>query len=93
LHRLNFYPGTGQPNEIGVDYTNINIGWKLKDFKKTIELGDYIYAFERILAPILLEFAPEIILISAGFDAATGDPLGGINVPPEGFAYMTFGLQ
>jgi histone deacetylase 6 len=58
-----------------------------------ISLGDYVYAFERILAPILKEFAPEIILISAGFDAARRDPIGGIDVPPEGFAYMTFGLQ
>jgi histone deacetylase 6 len=42
--------------------------------------------------PIAYEFAPELVLVSAGFDAARGDPLGGYNVTPYGFALMTYQL-
>ena len=38
------------------------------------------------------EFAPDLILVSAGFDAAAGDPLGGCNVTPFGYAAMTRAL-
>lgn len=39
------------------------------------------------------EFKPELLIISAGFDSAKGDPLGGIGVTPTGYAYMTQGLR
>ena len=39
--------------------------------------------------PIAREFAPEFVFISAGFDAAYGDPLGGMALSPAGYAYMT----
>lgn len=35
------------------------------------------------------QFNPSLILVSAGFDAARGDPLGGYNVTPEGYAHLT----
>jgi len=41
----------------------------------------------------LKEFKPELLIISAGFDSAKGDPLGGISVTPTGYAYMTQGLR
>jgi histone deacetylase 6 len=41
------------------------------------------------LFPIIESFKPDIILISAGFDSALGDPLGDIGVTPIGYAYMT----
>lgn len=55
---------------------NVNIPWNAKG------MGDmeYIAAFQRIILPIAYEFAPELVLISAGFDAALGDPLGGCKV-------------
>jgi acetoin utilization deacetylase AcuC-like enzyme len=43
--------------------------------------------------PIIKEFKPDLILISAGFDSALGDPLGQIGVSPAGFAYMTWCLR
>ncbi|CAI9586282.1 unnamed protein product [Staurois parvus] len=54
-------------------------------------MGDteYILAFHRIVMPIAYEFNPQLVLISAGFDAARGDPLGGCRVSPEGYAHMT----
>jgi len=49
---------------------------------------DYIYMTERILLPICKEFSPDLILISSGFDSARGDPLGGLSVDPEAYAYI-----
>ena len=51
--------------------------------------GEYIGIYEEILKPIALEFKPEIILVSAGFDICMGDPLGGMSVTPAGFAGLT----
>jgi len=55
--------------------------------------ADYIYAFERVLMPIAREFDPELVLVSAGFDAAQGDPLGGCLVTSKGYAHMTHMLK
>jgi acetoin utilization deacetylase AcuC-like enzyme len=50
--------------------------------------GEFMGIYQRILMPIALEFKPELILVSAGFDIYYGDPLGGMNVTPTGFAGM-----
>jgi len=55
--------------------------------------SDYIYAFNKVLMPIAYEFAPELVFISAGFDAAEGDPIGGCSVTSEGYAQMTHMLM
>lgn len=55
--------------------------------------GDYIYAFHQVVMPIAAEFGPDLVIISAGFDAAMGDPLGGCNVTPIGYAQMTWMLM
>jgi histone deacetylase 6 len=46
-------------------------------------------AFHHIVLPIAREFGPELVFVSAGFDAAEGDAIGGCRVTPEGFAHMT----
>ncbi|SCV73395.1 BQ2448_7321 [Microbotryum intermedium] len=51
--------------------------------------ADYIYAFQQIIMPIAYEFAPDFVLVSAGYDAAEGDELGQMKVTPAGFAHMT----
>ncbi|XP_075812764.1 protein deacetylase HDAC6 isoform X2 [Microtus pennsylvanicus] len=51
--------------------------------------GDYLTAWHRLVLPIAYEFNPELVLVSAGFDAAQGDPLGGCQVTPEGYAHLT----
>jgi len=68
---------------------NINIPWNGR------KMGDseYLAAFNNIVLPIAYEFNPELILISAGFDAAIGDPLGGCKVTPEMYGYMTHHLS
>lgn len=52
-----------------------------------------VCACVQVLLPIAHEFAPDIILISAGFDAAAGDPIGGCNLTPECFGAMTAALM
>lgn len=47
----------------------------------------------QVVLPIAREFAPDIILISAGFDAAAGDPIGGCNLTPDCFGAMTAALM
>jgi len=45
------------------------------------------------LFPIIRKFDPDMIIISAGFDSAKGDPLGGISISPIGYAWITQGLR
>ncbi|PWN33851.1 Arginase/deacetylase [Meira miltonrushii] len=93
IHRYDggkFYPcGTaGDYTQCGAGEglgKNINIPWS--EGKKND--GDYIAAFQRIVMPIAIEFSPDIVLISAGFDAAEGDELGECFVTPAGYGHMT----
>lgn len=91
LHRHEggrFYPGTGAANEVGkmgAEGYCVNIPWKCGG----VGDNDYIFAFQNIVLPIASEFAPDLTIISAGFDAARGDPLGCCDVTPAGFARMT----
>jgi acetoin utilization deacetylase AcuC-like enzyme len=50
--------------------------------------AEYMEVFEEILEPIALEYKPEIIFVSAGFDIYYQDPLGGMQVTPAGFANL-----
>ena len=50
-------------------------------------------AHVQVLLPVAREFGPDIILVSAGFDAAAGDPIGGCNLTPECFGAMTAALM
>lgn len=85
-HQFPFYPGTGAVSETGEG--------EGKGFTINIPLragegdGEYRAAFDRIVAPALEMFAPELVLVSAGFDAAERDPLAEMNVSPAGFAYL-----
>jgi acetoin utilization deacetylase AcuC-like enzyme len=54
---------------------------------------DYLFIFEKILAPIALAFKPEVILVSAGFDIYHADPLGGMKITGEGFGALTASLM
>jgi acetoin utilization deacetylase AcuC-like enzyme len=86
-HQYPYYPGTGSYSEIG---TGKGQGFTV-NVPLTIGYGDaeYLSIFQRVLKPIALQYKPELILVSAGFDIYIGDPLGGMNVTPGGFAAMT----
>ncbi|KAK9717558.1 Histone deacetylase hda1, variant 2 [Basidiobolus ranarum] len=67
----------------------INVPWPcagMGDF-------DYLYAFSKLLMPIAYEFAPEIVIVASGFNAGSGDLMGGSFVSPAGFAHMTQKLK
>ncbi|XP_057951998.1 histone deacetylase 15 isoform X2 [Malania oleifera] len=91
LHRHEggkFYPGTGAANEVGTmgaEGYSVNVPWS----RGGVGDNDYIFAFQHIVLPIASEFAPDLTIISAGFDAARGDPLGCCDVTPAGYAQMT----
>lgn len=89
-----FYPGSdwGGSNRVGEGDGrgfNVNIPWP----EGGMGDADYIYAFQRLVMPIAMEFSPDFVIVSAGFDAAKNDPLGECNVTPEGFAHMTHMLS
>nr|XP_018264720.1 histone deacetylase 6/10 [Kwoniella dejecticola CBS 10117]OBR86878.1 histone deacetylase 6/10 [Kwoniella dejecticola CBS 10117] len=68
---------------------SVNIPWPGPGFGD----ADYIYAFQRIVMPIAYEFAPDLVIISAGFDAADGDRLGECHVTPAAYGHMTHMLS
>ncbi|KMZ67081.1 Histone deacetylase 15 [Zostera marina] len=91
LHRHDdgiFYPGTGAADEVGIlegKGYSVNVPWKTGG----VGDNDYIFAFQNIILPIASKFAPDFTIVSAGFDAARGDPLGCCDVTPAGYAQMT----
>ena len=101
IHRYdsgNFYPGPKGSEKLagsgkGKGY-NIQFPFNLSpNQKEMIGDRDYIYACEQVFFPIIKLFNPDLIIISAGFDSALGDPLGEVGVTPAGYAYMTWGLR
>lgn len=93
LHRYDnghFYPSgpLGGPQYVGAGAgigRSVNIGW---DGPGATD-SDYLAAFTQVVLPMANEFSPDLILISAGFDAADGDAIGMCKVTPRGFAQMT----
>ncbi|XDV49512.1 hypothetical protein PO909_018747 [Leuciscus waleckii] len=97
LHR--YEDGTFFPNSEDANYNKVGQG-KGRGYNVNIpwnggKMGDpeYMAAFHHLVMPIAREFAPELVLVSAGFDAARGDPLGGYQVTPEGYAHFTHQLM
>jgi len=86
-HQFPFYPGTGAAEEIG---TGEGKGYTV-NVPLQPEMGDneFIRIFDEILRPVIEQYKPEFILVSAGFDIFFEDPLGGMKVTPEGFAKLT----
>jgi acetoin utilization deacetylase AcuC-like enzyme len=86
-HQFPLYPGTGDFPEVGAGtgkgYT-VNL-----PLPAGTEDHTYNLVYERIISPICEAYRPQLILVSAGFDAYTEDPLAGMNVTPEGFAGIT----
>ena len=90
-HRYPFYPGTGNHLESGKGAgagTTVNIPLPGESTD-----GDYGCAFQDVVLPAIEAFNPDLLLISAGFDAHRHDPLGGMQVSTEAFAAMCGALQ
>uniref|UniRef100_A0A452SZK1 histone deacetylase n=1 Tax=Ursus maritimus TaxID=29073 RepID=A0A452SZK1_URSMA len=96
LHRHddgNFFPGSGAADEVGAgsgEGFNVNVAWA-GGLDPPMGDPEYLAAFRMVVMPIAREFSPDLVLVSAGFDAAEGHPapLGGYHVSAKCFGYMT----
>lgn len=90
-HQYPFYPGTGDVTESGqADGRGYTVNVPL-----TAGGGDAVYAaaFARIVLPVLEAYAPELVLVSAGFDASAADPLAQMEVSDAAFGWMAAELS
>jgi acetoin utilization deacetylase AcuC-like enzyme len=90
-HQYPYYPGTGAAGEIGRDAGRgftVNL---------PLEAGavdeDYRAVFAGVVLPVLRQFEPDLVIVSAGFDAHERDPLGGMRLTTPVFAAMTSELR
>jgi acetoin utilization deacetylase AcuC-like enzyme len=81
LHQWPFWPGSGGPGEGNETTVNVPLDAGSGD-------EQYAEAMERIVEPAIAGFEPELLLVSAGFDAGRGDLLGGMRVTEKGFAEL-----
>ena len=81
LHQWPFYPGTGGPGEANETTLNVPLQAGSDD-------DDYLLAFDELVEPAVRAFEPELVLVSAGFDAHVADPLAGMHVTAEGFRQL-----
>lgn len=87
FHQWPLYPGTGRPDETGVGAgigKNMNV-----TFAPNTSEADYLKTFTAKIKNVFADFAPDFILISAGFDAHRDDPLASLNLTENGFSQMT----
>lgn len=83
-HQLEFYPGTGARDETGVAGNIVNI-----PFPRGHRLGGFRKAMTDQLLPALRKLAPELLIISAGFDAHHLNPLGGLQFTDDDYHCIT----
>jgi acetoin utilization deacetylase AcuC-like enzyme len=87
VHQAPFYPGTGHSDELGEGAglgTTINV-----PLPATVGYEVYEPVFRQVMAHAADRFDPQLILVSAGFDAHWNDPLGQMNLSTAGFAQLT----
>ena len=82
LHQWPFYPGTGGPAEQSKTTVNIPMGAGSGD-------EEYLLAFDEVVMPAVEQFGPDLVLVSAGFDAHEEDPLAEIRVTADGFRELS----
>ncbi|WP_020177647.1 histone deacetylase family protein [Methylopila sp. M107] len=85
-HQMPLFPGTGARSETGVGNV-VNCPMRAGDGGQKFH-----EAFEQSILPSLKTFSPDLIVISAGFDAHERDPLGGLELKAEDYAWMTRAL-
>jgi acetoin utilization deacetylase AcuC-like enzyme len=83
-HQMPLFPGTGARGERGEHDTIVNAPLSPEDGS-----AQFRAAFENVILPQLQKFAPELIIVSAGFDAHYRDPLASLNLRAEDFGWVT----
>jgi len=85
-HQFPYYPGTGALHEVGeADGRGFTVNLPMP---AGLGDGEYGRAYRQIVEPIGRAFDPQLVLVSAGFDAHRSDPLGGMGVTAAGFAEL-----
>lgn len=86
VHQSPFYPGTGSVREVGEGAgkgSTVNV-----PLPEGCGEEDYAAAFSEIFSPILREFGPELVIVSAGYDSHAADPLGGMRLQASSFGRL-----
>jgi acetoin utilization deacetylase AcuC-like enzyme len=83
-HQMPLYPGTGSPSERGEHNTIVNAPLRPGDGGEQFRA-----AFETVILPRLRDFRPDLVVVSAGFDAHMRDPLANLNLVEPDFAWVT----
>jgi len=87
MHQYPWYPGTGSRGETG---HGRGLGWTMNvPVKANTDAGEQMRMFESAVSDIAQKFRPDLIIISAGFDAHLSDPLGQLRIEDEDFVSMT----
>lgn len=84
LHESPQYPGTGAKTERGFHGNVLNLPMSAGS-----TLADYQPAFEQLVMPFLTDFQPDLLIVSAGYDATHTDPLASISLQPEDYRVLT----
>ena len=84
LHQFPCYPGTGKATERGLHDNVLNL-----PMPPGSTLADYQPMFEQNVIPFLTQFQPDLLIISAGYDANADDPLAGIALQPQDYGLFT----
>lgn len=91
LHEFPFYPGTGWVAEAGGEEgvgTTVNVA-----LPSGTSSDDFLAGFSRVVVPVVTQFSPDWILVSAGYDAHIRDPLGGLGVETSAYTVMAGALS
>ncbi|WP_331234760.1 histone deacetylase family protein [Natronorarus salvus] len=91
IHEQGLYPGTGEAEEVGEgegEGTTMNV-----PLAAGADDDDYGYVFERVILPALTGFDPDLLIVSAGFDAHRHDPISRMRVSTDGYGRFTLSLQ
>jgi len=86
-HQWPFYPGTGRADDVG---RGAGRGFTVNvPMERGAEDADVELVFDEIVVPVLRQFGPEFVIVSAGFDAHEEDPIGGMRMTAGGFGRLT----
>jgi acetoin utilization deacetylase AcuC-like enzyme len=84
LHQSPCYPGTGYAHERGQFNNVLNLPMQAGS-----TIDDYLPQFKNGVIPFLQQFVPDLLIVSAGYDANRDDPLAGMNLQPQDYATLT----
>ena len=87
IHEDGLFPGTGEIDETGAgdgDGANVNVV-----YQPGADTADYLGAIDEVIAPEIADYDPDLVLVSAGFDAHEHDPISRMQVSTEGYGVMT----